>query len=358
MNFNLKLTLKSFPLWIFLWGITCIYRTLLLCRNQLYHRQIISQFQSKKTVISIGNITVGGTGKSPVVSSLLSFLEQNNLSTAVLTRGYGRKIKTDPVILNQANRSKLDILECGDEPWMLFLNHPQTSFYISANRSSIAQLAEAQAEVLIMDDGMQHIRLKRDLDICLVDAVNGFGNGHLLPLGPLREPLDKINRADAIIITKTNLASQTLVEAALKANLKNEIPIFKAKFCPIFLKGNHPRETISVEALNGKNCALISGIGNPKGFEKTIRSLNANILNHIIFQDHYQFDEKDLIIFEKEIRHEAVDYLITTEKDFVKLSHFKQSVPKLYYLKMEMLIEDDFFCFLADFLKKKGMKLV
>lgn len=357
MNFNLKLTLKSFPLWIFLWGISCIYRMLLLCRNQLYQFQIISQFQSKKTVISIGNITVGGTGKSPVVSSVLSFLEQNNLPTAVLTRGYGRKIKTDPVILNQANRSKLDILECGDEPWMLFLNHTQTSFYISANRSKIAQLAEVQADVLIMDDGMQHIRLKRDLDICLVDAVNGFGNGYLLPLGPLRESFDKINRADAIIITKTNLASQTIVEEALKTNLKNKIPIFIAKFCPIFLKGNHPTETISVEALNGKNCVLISGIGNPKGFEKTIRSLNGNILNHFIFQDHYQFDEKDLTNLEKEISHKNVDYLITTEKDFVKLSHYKQSVSKLYYVKMEMLIEDNFFCFLVDFLNNRGMKL-
>jgi tetraacyldisaccharide 4'-kinase len=350
MNFSLKLTLKSFPIWIGLWGLSCIYRVLHFCRNQLYQFKILAQFQSEKTVISIGNITVGGTGKSPVVSSVLTFLEQYNVPLAVLTRGYGRKVKTRPVILNQESRPKQNILECGDEPWMLSLRHPETSFYISANRAKSARSGQDSADIFVMDDGMQHLRLKRELDICLVDAVCGFGNGQLLPLGPLREPLKNINRVDAIIITKTNLESETSIEDTLKVNLTKEIPIFKAQYKPVFIRGYGIEEKTSIDALIDKNCILISGIGNPRGFEKTIQSLRSNILRHFTFQDHYGFDENVLSEIEKEISHEKFDYIITTEKDFVKMRFLEKTIPKLCYLEMEMVIGDKFFNFLKGFL--------
>lgn len=355
MNFSLKLTIKTFPVWIGLWGLSCLYRLLHFCRRQLFRFKMLRQFQSKKTVISIGNITVGGTGKSPVVSSVLKFLEQFNIPLAVLTRGYGRKVKTEQVILNQENRSKLNILECGDEPWMLSMRHPGVSFYIGANRVESARLGQDSADVFVMDDGMQHIHLKRELDICLVDAVSGFGNGQLLPLGPLREPLKNINRVDAIVITKINLAGESAIEHTLKENLTRNIPIFKARYKPLFIRGNNIAEKVSYDTLMNKNCLLISGIGNPIGFEKTIRNLKGNVLRHITFQDHHGFDENDLAEIEKAIDYEKFDYIITTEKDFVKMRLLKKTIQKLCFLEMEMVIEDEFFNFLKDFLVKRKM---
>jgi len=187
LDFNVKFSSNHRVQWLGLGLLSLVYRSLLSLRNLAYKVGFAKGYRAGIPAISIGNITVGGTGKTPMVSWMIDFCEQNQLHPAVLTRGYKGERENEVEILNLETSKYKDPKVFGDEPWLLFKKHQQIPFYISPNRKAAAKLATATADLLLLDDGMQHLKLERDLEVVLIDASAGFGNGHLLPLGPLFE---------------------------------------------------------------------------------------------------------------------------------------------------------------------------
>jgi len=224
-------------------------------------------------VISIGNITLGGTGKTTSVEFITRYLKQQGHKVAILTRGYKRQKAPYAV-----RPTRYEIM--GDEPYMLAKNLKDTPVIVDADRVRAARKAinNYAADTVILDDGFEQWKIKKDLEIVTVDAVNPFGNGHMIPRGILREPLSSLRRADIFLITKTNLNSNTkeLLDSLRKLN--PSALIFESIHKPLgFYKIGSPDELFNIAALKGKNVALFSGIADPESFESLIKGLGLQV---------------------------------------------------------------------------------
>jgi len=292
-------------------------------------------------IISVGNISVGGTGKTPVVKFLATYFHNLGFSVAVLSRGYGRRSKGS-VIVSNGEQILACLADSGDEPLLLARQLNNIPLLVEVDRYKGALLIQKhfKSDIILLDDGFQHRRLHRDLDIVLIDASVGFGNGLLLPAGSLREPVSSLKRSDLVWLTRvkhtTNLDP-----------LINEI----RKYCsyPI-LKSNHQATEIilagtdnrlALSNLNQKNVFLFSGIANPTSFERTVTNLGAKIVGHLTFSDHYLYNKKDInkICYNAKIAN--ADLILTTEKDFVRIVDRIENLPKIYYLTIEIRIDND-----------------
>ncbi len=212
------------------WVLAYPFSLLAALRVKLYGAGWLPSQSMRVPVVSLGNLTVGGTGKSPMASWLVDFAVAQGLHPAVLTRGY--KSQGQGLRILEPGGDKLGMEEVGDEPWMLHLRHPKLSIYISPKRVEAAEVAQQQANLLILDDGMQHLALQRELDLVLVDATRGLGNGLTLPLGPLREGVSALRRASALLVTKSNLCDPTALVEQLKAIVGEAVPLFLCPFIP------------------------------------------------------------------------------------------------------------------------------
>jgi len=266
-----------------------------------------------KCVISVGNITWGGTGKTPVVIELVKYIQSLGKAPVVLTRGYNRsKHSKTPVLLSKQNNSSVSL--AGDEPMLI---HKSTSapVVIGANRVAGADYAQGKIEtdVFILDDGFQHWRIKRDLDIVCVNALNPFGNGMLIPAGILREKKTALKRAGLVIITNSNLVGKEVLE-----KLSNEILNITGESPIVSHYGNY-----SVTGLNLKDAfeissdskvRLICGLGFAKGFADSVEKAGLKIAGITNFKDHHNYVLSDI---ESLIRNNEV--IVTTAKDAVKI---------------------------------------
>ncbi len=351
IDFNLQPSPGTFLKWLFLRLISFIYGFLVRTRLSLYRLGLKKVYNSKKFVVSVGNITVGGTGKTPITDWLLSYCERRKIKTAVLTRGYKAE-KTSPLqILNGDTAEKGNSRTYGDEPWMLFQRHPQTTFYIGSNRVQSARLAEKEADLLLLDDGMQHLGLNRELNLVLIDCRAIIGNGHLIPLGPLREPLHSLSRADAIIYTRTELAAPAAVEQELATYIDSGLPTFNARFLPHKLISSKNGKEKNIEELQGMRVVLFSGIGNPGAFTKTIEQTGCIVTNHMVLTDHVSYTPSVVEKLRQTLLKQAADFVICTEKDWVKLETIKEQLPEFWYLTLKVDIDEEFKTFLARHLK-------
>ncbi|MDD5458254.1 MAG: tetraacyldisaccharide 4'-kinase [Phycisphaerae bacterium] len=284
--------------------LACIYKAVIRTRNAMYSVKILRSSKINVPVLSVGNITAGGTGKTPLVIWLANYLSSRGLKCCILTRGYKSK---------QAN--------CTDEPAVISHNCPTSRIIINPNRVSAAKTAVEKygCDAFVMDDGFQHRRLARDIDIVTIDATNPFGYDKLLPAGLLREPLDSLKRAHAAILTRTDQISESQL-AAIEDRLiqiNKNLVIARSIHQPASLK-TLKKEQIPLEQIKNKNVLAFCGIGNPDSFFQTIRSCGANLLKSIAFDDHYDYTADDISdIFNRAIRIEA-DYILTTQKDWTK----------------------------------------
>ena len=322
--------------WFLLRSLSLIYETLIRCWLGMYRSGIKSSVSVSAPVISVGNITVGGTGKTPLIDWLLDYFENHDQTAAILTRGYKSKSTNQLQILDQktAGRGRWD--QFGDEPWLLHQNHPRSRIFISPDRIKSALEAQSNADVLLLDDGMQHLKLGRDLDIVLIDASSGIGNGHLLPLGPLREPLKSLKRADVILYTKTNLAPAAPIRHRLKKVISTQTPQFDCEFVPQYLISSQANGTISLDKIEHKKWILFSGIGNPQAFEMLIKKLGGEVTHHHVLSDHNEFNDDEVAHLERVMQCHAHDHVMCTEKDWVKLEGRKAKLPEVFRLKMKM----------------------
>lgn len=289
-------------------------------------------------VISVGNITLGGTGKTTFVEYLSGLLSSQGRKVAVLSRGYGRNI------------AKQGAQGIGDEPAMLQKKLPNVQVVVNKNRIKAAFKAinDYGSQVLILDDGFQQWRICKDLEIVTLDAADPFGNYRLLPAGFLREPLSALKRADVFVLTQVGLI-QNIDE--LTDELKRINPkalIIESIHRPEGFAGiSNPDEFLGVDALRGKNALIFSGIGNPQGFENSISGLGINIAKSLKFSDHHDYTQVDIDNIIKEARQLNLETIITTHKDAVKISEFQIQVAGILALNIKLKItknEAEFNC--------------
>jgi tetraacyldisaccharide 4'-kinase len=280
----------------------CAYWLVVRLRNIFYDRGLFKARRAGAAVISIGNITAGGAGKTPLVIWLCNRLSRSH-ECAILTRGY--KTRQGPLL---------------DEPAILAESCPDAKVVVNPDR--VAGAAEAVgfgAEVLIMDDGFQHRRLARDLDIVAIDATMPFGFGRILPAGLLREPVTALKRADAIVITRSDqVADAELAKIENKIrHIKADIPIARSIHAPLCAIDCDANE-IGIEKLKGKKIFAFCGIGNPDAFLNTLRNLGAGILGSKIFDDHHHYTDSCIAEISEQAERLGAELAMTTQKDWTK----------------------------------------
>jgi tetraacyldisaccharide 4'-kinase len=299
-----------------------VYAIVIRLRNFLYSKGWFKTYKVNAAVISIGNITVGGTGKTPLVVWVCKFLEQKNIQCAILTRGY----KT-----HQHKRASSI-----DEPAIFIESCPQASVIVNPDR--VAGAAEAinkfGAKALIMDDGFQHRRLHRDIDIVTIDATCPLGYGRMLPAGLLREPVAALKRVDAVVITRCDQVSEAelskLEEKIRQVN--SEVIIARSIHKPICAKSINGKE-IGIEQLKGKKIFAFCGIGNPQAFLDTIKNIGAEVVGFKIYDDHHHYSSDDATNIYKLANNLKAELILTTQKDRTKIpvSEFiKKDIPMAY----------------------------
>jgi tetraacyldisaccharide 4'-kinase len=264
---------------------------------------ISDRTQAAVPVISVGNITVGGTGKTPLVIWLCNLFREQDVNCAILTRGY------------KAAKNE------SDEPGMLVKNCPGSTVVVNPDRlaGAIEAVKKHKAQILIMDDGFQHRRLHRDIDIVTIDAMQPFGYGKLLPAGLLREPVSALKRAQVVILTRCDLVSKNnLAELTAAINRINpDVIIAQTKHNPLFAVSGEKQ--IPLEELKDKKTYVFCGIANPEAFLATVRLIGANIVGSKIYDDHYNYTGNDVNDIYRDAAKSCAQMILTTEKDYNKV---------------------------------------
>ena len=302
------------PSWAFLWCLAQVWR-FFSARDR--KRKIATQRALPVPVVSIGNITAGGTGKTPITIELLRDFAP--CRPALLTRGHGRDSRE--TVLLPTGDENLPIAMTGDEA-QLYIRGVQVPMAIAGDRfeGGVALLAEVpDIGMFFLDDGFQHLKLKRSFDLVLVDATYPFGGGHLLPLGLLREPHEGFGRADAFVITREDEAPNT---AAIRATLRrynDRAPIFHASVVARRWTDG-AGETLDVEAFRGARCMAFCGLGNPRTFWRSLDQLGVEAVERIDYGDHHRYSPLEVRRLARHAQDVGVDVLLTTAKDAVNLS--------------------------------------
>lgn len=289
----------------FLIPFSFIYWLIISIRDFCYARHIFKEHKLGARVISVGNITWGGTGKTPTVLLIARTLMKEGHKAAILIRGYGND--------EQGLLSKL----AGAVPVVAGKDRV---------RSGKEVIARHSLDTVLLDDGFQHKRLRRDLDIVCIDATNPFGNGCLIPAGSMREGLDGLKRADIFLLTKVDLLRDQGKMKKLEEKLKKVNPgaiIVRSIHAPGYFYKVSNEQLVDIEAIRNKNIALASAIGDPRSFEKTILNLGLKFKRHFIFRDHHWYREKELRKIEDYCTKNNIGTIITTEKDAIKLRNTK-----------------------------------
>jgi tetraacyldisaccharide 4'-kinase len=289
-------------------------------RHALYALRIFRKKRLPCRVISVGNITLGGTGKTPTVIQIADFLLKNKRYPAVVSRGYGRKNEADIVAVSDGKAQLSDIAIAGDEASLIGSKLPGLPVVVGSDRygAALFALQVFGPNAIILDDGFQHVRLRRDLDIVLVDAEDPFGNGRLFPSGILREPLKSLERAHVVLITRADKAVDI---EALKTVIrrKTDAKIFTSRHSPIDLVDIRNSETRPFSSLRGATILAFSGIARPASFSALLRSLGADIRYEMVYPDHYVYKRADMAAIFQKAGDARATMIITTEKDAVRL---------------------------------------
>jgi len=294
-----------------------LYGQIINLRNSLYDRGILKSHSLGARTISIGNITTGGTGKTPLVAYVAELLAEGGEKVCILTRGYGRK-SSGRVLVSDGEELLVDASEGGDEPVELARKLIGKQIIVAdADRVSAARWAKEEFGVtaFILDDGFQHRRAKRDLDIVCIDATDPFAGDRLLPAGRLREPLSNLNRADAIVITRSNLVDDLAELEQRIARFSPNEPVFRSR---TELASAESGSSIALADL-GVPVFAFCAIGNPENFFELIRRRGYALAGTAKFPDHHYYTQTDVTDIEARARECGASILLTTGKDAVKL---------------------------------------
>jgi tetraacyldisaccharide 4'-kinase len=338
-----------------LYALSFIYERLVQLRLFLYRKRVFREHTLGCLVISIGNLTVGGTGKTPIVEKFARAMRAGGRRVAILSRGYksvprrapkkwwqrlGRK--KDPVLPRVVSDGKtllLDSLTAGDEPYMLANNLKDVIVLVDKDRvkSGLFAIKELKADTLLLDDGLQYLHLKHRLDIVLIDKQAPFGNEHLLPRGTLREPPRNLRRASYIFITKsTGEPNDQLIKRIRRYNRTAEI--IECAHQPLHLQDVLTGEQIPLERLRDTYIGSICGIAAPESFEGGLQKLGARLELSKRYTDHHRYTEAELNSFINRCVRRDLEMIVTTEKDAVRFPRLTKTDVPIYFLRVEIEI--------------------
>ena len=294
-------------------------------KNFLYDREIIKPKKVDAYVISVGNMTTGGVGKTPVVTEIARYLVSNGHKTAIVSRGYGGRLSNKRVnMISDGVTIFYDASDAGDEPFWLAENNPGCYVFTCKNRYNAAKYAVEKygVQTIIMDDGFQHRKLYRDLNIVLMDSVKGFGNELLLPAGPLREGAEALDRIDRLVIVSKSLKHDIAQKVARIMQKRLKIPTQICCCEPDYVYNIKTGQRL----MEGMDATAMCAIGQPEQFYEFLK--NFNIIRKVTFDDHHQYVPTDII--------DIAGNVITTEKDAVKLERFDRD--NIYALRLKTAI--------------------
>lgn len=340
----------------FMRALSGVFRMLVQLRLWRYRSGWRPQHHLGTQVVAIGNITVGGTGKTPVVELLARTLRDRGRQVAILSRGYkskkldrpqkwqdtqGRPIPGEriPKVVSTDRALLLDSKYAGDEPFMLARNLEGVAVVVDKNRvkSGLFAVGQLGADTLLLDDGMQYLDLAHSIDVVLVDSGSPFGTEALLPRGTLREPPKNLRRASYILITKCNGSSnEALIARIRKYNKTAEI--IECTHGPIYLEDVFTRERKPLEFLKDKWVGAISAIAVPEAFEGSLEKLGARVEIRRRFSDHYRFSRKEVEKFMQRCVERDMEMIVTTEKDAVRFPTPGSIDVPVYFLRIEVEI--------------------
>lgn len=275
-------------------------------RHFLYRTGIFRSVRLPCPVISVGNLTAGGTGKTPMVEHIAHALTKRNLRVAILARGYGREVSgyDDEDLISEASLENIIRL-------------------VGRDRVALARraLSSFRADIVILDDGYQHFRIDRDLDLLMIDATNPFAGEHLIPRGLLRERPHAIRRADLVILTHVDQVPQEVQRDLFERvrSLSPTVPILEAVHHPISVRSLTNKRRYEIESLKGRTVYAFAGIGNPDSFHRTLESVGASVVKFRAFPDHHGYSADDLRLVNAEAQEFMAELLVTTEKDSARL---------------------------------------
>ena len=330
-------------------ALSLVFAAVVGVRYFLYRVGVLRRFPLGVQVISIGNVTAGGTGKTPVTEIFARTLAAEGRKVAILSRGYRRKeapwwvrmftqVVTPPLVVSDGRRVLRDSAEGGDEPYMLASNLPGVAVVVDRDRVKAGRYAVKRlgCDTIILDDGFQYQRLKHSIEVVLVDATNPFGNGNMLPRGILREPARNLRRADIVFLTKCSGDVSAVRDEIRRYNQTAEI--VECTHAPKSLRDVWSREEFPLSWLQGKTACTLSGIASPKGFENSLRRLGARVVWCERYADHHRYDSSEILYALNRSADMGADALVTTEKDAVRFPRFETAPVKCLYLRIAIEI--------------------
>ncbi len=326
--FLLPLTLCSF-----------VYGTVMRVRAWLYKACVFESFAIPCGVIAVGNITVGGTGKTPTVCLLAQNLYEKGFKVAVVTRGYrGTKTKK-PLIVSDGKQVLASCAEAGDESVMLAAKLTGIPVIACRDRVAAGKLACDMfgADTVLLDDGFQHMRLRRDLDVVLVNTSDPFGNGSLLPRGTLREPLSALERAGIIVLTKADGTGSAAAIAAHIQGLNPDARLFSASYKVAGFRDFQSGHPVEADEISGKSAGALCSIGDPASFIEMLAQAGMHVSATLVYPDHHAYVTDDYTAIRDVSA--RVDTVVTTEKDIAKLDAGMLQLDNLIVMEIEQVIE-------------------
>lgn len=328
---------------VLLFPLPIIYTAIIWLRNKLYDWGVKKNCPVSRPTISIGNIQLGGTGKTPLVAYTAKLLQELGEEPVVLSRGYGRRL-SEPVVVKSGDGKPYSPWEIGDEPLMLHLRNPELLLGIHANRCEMVQILEDSklGSVYLLDDAFQHRKIQRNLDIVLIDVSRWSRVPFLFPLSYLRDVKSSLRRAGAFVLTKGEQVLEKQEKLAFWLKEKFQKPIFFAEFKPTLLVSLQRDKTLNLNALEGKKIAAFCGIANPGPFFESLRRLGARLVWKHAFKDHHDYSEDDLKHLDRNAFEKGAFMLVTTEKDAVKIRSLNSAIKaNIFFLKLEVSLSDE-----------------
>ncbi len=313
-----------------------VYFCIIKTRNFLYNKNIFKTYQPHTYTISVGNLTTGGTGKTPITAEIANYFSKKGDYPAILSRGYGGELQNKEVnVVSDGKNINFTAKEAGDEPVWLAKHCPKTAVLTCASRVKAARFAKNKLHCtkLILDDGYQHRKIGRDLNILVVDSEKQFSNGFVLPLGALREPLSEIKRADRIIVVNKNFNDKRAKTYARYLRKKYNIPSFVCSMLPdkVYDIKNHS----CIE--DNQPVIAFSAIAQPEQFYKYLR--HYDVMATKDFPDHHIYTKEDIENLRQLMKKYDAKYMITTEKDAVKLKELADKENEIFSLRLKPVLD-------------------
>jgi len=326
---------KSF----FLGPLALVWESVYRLRRLGYKIDLFSSKSFRVPIISIGNLSFGGTGKTPLSIWLARYFSKQNLSPLILMRGYRGKMEKSGGIIKSGKFKNINSKDFGDEAVLISRKAPESTIIVGKNRSQNLEFYydEITPDLILLDDGHQHLKIKRDLNIILFDATMPLNKYKVAPLGYLREGLNSLRDADVVIIGKCDQVPPAIVEklkGKIKPYLNKDVVLAKTGLVPTGVYDHSFSKVWDNKDLEGKNIILLSGIASPYSFFSLIETLGANVVKRVSYPDHYYFKEKEIKNLLKEAETKE-SIILTTEKDFMRLREVTDD-PSIYFLAIDI----------------------